>query len=152
MRLMISLRTRVRGAGIHVFSSLPQQFNVTGRHASIYFAFETLVLMPRIWEMPGSNLDKRPTRFTEVFRGIPQYLQENVGIIAQNWKRPIPDGGMTFPYFTASRLALGSTQLSIQWVSGALPQSVKRTKCEATTNKLFTRHYLLKIADSANYV
>jgi hypothetical protein len=87
------------------------------------------------------------TRDPQVFRGIPQYVQENVGIIAQIWKRPIPDGGMTFPYFTEYRPALGPTQPPIQWISGALSQRVKRTRRQSTRHNSFTSQYLLNIAD-----
>jgi hypothetical protein len=34
----------------------------------------------RIWEMPGSNLDRVPTIVTAVFRGIPQSFKANGGI------------------------------------------------------------------------
>jgi hypothetical protein len=40
-------------------------------------------------------------------------------------------GKETFPYSTASKPVLGTTQAHIQWVPGALSPGAKRPGCEA---------------------
>jgi hypothetical protein len=51
---------------------------------------ELLTLLLRIFEVPVQISARRPAILTEVFRGYPQFLQANAGIVSQIRSRPSP--------------------------------------------------------------
>jgi hypothetical protein len=50
---------------------------------------EWLGLQFRIWEVPGSNLARKPALMTDMFRGFSHSFQENIGIVPKIRPRPL---------------------------------------------------------------